>query len=216
MKKAISLLLLAALLCGTISCSDSGNGGNDDVTTDGTTTSADTTVTEAETTADNTPKLGLPEDLKYDGYTFTFYGRADMENKFIADDELSGDTMNDVVWMRQQKVSELLDVNFEYLYCSDNYAGDAQDIILAGDDTYDVILPHARFAFQYAMSDLTLNWLTDLKYVDLDTHANYACAENHCVLLYRTNDTQQVEKREKCQYSKYYFHYLFLQTIGFH
>ena len=97
MKKAISLLLLAALLCGTISCSDSGNGGNDDVTTDGTTTSADTTVTEAETTADNTPKLGLPEDLKYDGYTFTFYGRADMENKFIADDELSGDTMNDVV-----------------------------------------------------------------------------------------------------------------------
>lgn len=168
MKKAISLLLLAALLCGTISCSDSGNGGNDDVTTDGTTTSADTTVTEAETTADNTPKLGLPEDLKYDGYTFTFYGRADMENKFIADDEMSGDTMNDVVWMRQQKVSELLDVNFEYLYCSDNYANDAKDIILAGDDTYDVILPHARFAFQYAMSDLALNWLTDLKYVDLD------------------------------------------------
>ena len=79
MKKAISLLLLAALLCGAISCSDSGNGGNDDVTTDGTTTSADTTVAEAETTADNTPKLGLPEDLKYDGYTFTFYGRTDME-----------------------------------------------------------------------------------------------------------------------------------------
>lgn len=75
-----------------------------------------------------------------------------MENKFIADDELSGDTMNDVVWMRQQKVSDLLDVNFEYLYCSDNYANDAKDIILAGDDTYDVILPHARFAFQYAMS----------------------------------------------------------------
>ena len=91
-----------------------------------------------------------------------------MENKFIADDEMSGDTMNDVVWMRQQKVSELLDVNFEYLYCSDNYANDAKDIILAGDDTYDVILPHARFAFQYAMSDLALNWLTDLKYVDLD------------------------------------------------
>lgn len=168
MKKAISLLLLAALLCGTISCSDSGNGGNDDVTTDGTTTSADTTVTEAETTADNTPKLGLPEDLKYDGYTFTFYGRTDMENKFIADEEWAGDTMNDAVWARQQKVSDLLDVNFEYLYCSDTYANDAKDIILAGDDTYDVILPHARFAFQYAMSDLALNWLTDLKYVDLD------------------------------------------------
>ena len=168
MKKAISLLLLAALLCGAISCSDSGNGGNDDVTTDGTTTSADTTVAEAETTADNTPKLGLPEDLKYDGYTFTFYGRGDMENKFIADEEWAGDTMNDAVWARQQKVSDLLDVNFEYLYCSDTYANDAKDIILAGDDTYDVILPHARFAFQYAMSDLALNWLTDLKYVDLD------------------------------------------------
>ena len=76
--------------------------------------------------------------------------------------------MNDAVWDRQQKVGELLDVNFEYLDCSDPYGNDAKDTILAGDDSYDVIIPHARYAFQYAMADLTLNWLTDLKYVDLE------------------------------------------------
>ncbi|MDD7300920.1 MAG: hypothetical protein PUG87_03115, partial [Eubacteriales bacterium] len=162
MKRTISILLLAALICGTVSCGSSENS-EDDVTT----TSSDSASGET-TTADNSPDIGLPEDLKYDGYTFTFYGRTDMGNKFIADEEWAGDTMNDAVWARQQKVSDLLDVNFEYLYCSDNYANDAKDIILAGDDTYDVILPHARFAFQYAMSDLALNWLTDLKYVDLD------------------------------------------------
>ena len=167
MKRTISILLLAALICGTVSCGNSENS-EDDVTTTSSDSASGETTTGETTTADNSPDIGLPEDLKYDGYTFTFYGRADMENKFIADDEMSGDTMNDAVWARQQKVSDLLDVNFEYLYCSDNYANDAKDIILAGDDTYDVILPHARFAFQYAMSDLALNWLTDLKYVDLD------------------------------------------------
>ena len=158
MKKAISLLLLAALLCGTISCGESASDGD-------TTTPANTT--DAETTVDNTPKLGLPEDLKYDGYTFTFYGRSGSKKLFIADEEKSGDTMNDAVWARQQKVSELLDVNFDFHECADNVAADAKNTILAGDDAYDVLLPHARYAFQYAADDLTLNWLTDLKYIDL-------------------------------------------------
>lgn len=161
MKRKVSILLLAALICGTVSCGNSDNG-------DTTTTNAPDSTSGEVTTADNTPKLGLPEDLKYDGYTFTFYGRSEMENVFIADDEKSGDTMNDAVWDRQQKVSDLLGVEFEYLACSDKYGNDAKDTILAGDDSYDVILPHARFAFQYAMSDLALNWLTDLKYIDLD------------------------------------------------
>ncbi len=158
MKKAISLLLLAALLCGTISCGDSGNS---DVTTPANTA-------EEETTADNTPKLGLPEDLKYDGYTFTFYGRSGSKWLFIHDEENAGDTMNDAVWDRQQKVSELLDVSFDFVQCGDSTAADGKNTILAGDDAYDVILPHARHAFQYASEDLVLNWLTDLKYIDLD------------------------------------------------
>ena len=162
MKRKVSILLLAALICGTVSCGNSDNGDTS------TTTNAPDSTSGEVTTADNTPKLGLPEDLKYDGYTFTFYGRPEVENVFIADEEKSGDTMNDAVWDRQQKVSDLLGVEFEYLACSDKYANDAKDTILAGDDSYDVIIPHARFAFQYAMSDLALNWLTDLKYVDLD------------------------------------------------
>ena len=148
MKKTISLLLLAALLCGTISCGESAGDGD-------TTTTPDTT--EPETTIDNTPKLGLPEDLKYDGYTFTLYGRPNSKWLFIADEEKSGDTMNDAVWDRQQKVSELLDVSFDFVKCGDNYAADGKNTILAGDDAYDVILPHARFAFQYASDDLVLN-----------------------------------------------------------
>lgn len=157
MKRTVSILLLAALICGTVSCGGSG----DDVP------STDPTSDEI-TFSDNTPDIGLPADLKYDGYTFTFFGRPDMDNIFIADEEMQGDTMNDAVWNRQQKVSELLDVKFEYINSSDKYARDAMDTILAGDDSYDVVLPHARFAFQYAMSDLALNWLTDLKYVNLD------------------------------------------------
>ena len=82
MKRTISILLLAALICGTVSCGSSENS-EDDVNT----TSSDSASGET-TTADNSPDIGLPEDLKYDGYTFTFYGRGDMENKFIADDEL--------------------------------------------------------------------------------------------------------------------------------
>lgn len=161
MKKVISLILLAALLCGTISCGSQDTDKNKDTDTTPSSTS------EEETTEDNTPKLGLPEGLDYDGYTFTIYGRPNQEFIFIGDEEKAGDTMNDAVWERQQTVSDLLNVNFDYVKSTDDFAGDARNTILAGDDSYDVIVPHARYAFQYAADNLVLNWLTDLKYVDL-------------------------------------------------
>ena len=154
--KRIAWILLIAILAGLTSCGDDAE---DEKVTDQTTTSAQ------EETTEEGPKPTLP-DVKYD-YTFTFYTRGDLPTSFMVE-EATGEIMDDALYGRMTTVSELLGVEFANVKSSDEFGMDAKNAIIAGDDSYDVIVPHGRQAFGYVEEGLTLNWLTDLEYIDLD------------------------------------------------
>ena len=105
----------------------------------------------------------------YDGYNFKFFMRnSDMFLSDIFAEEETGEIINDAVYKRNQEVSEKFGVKFSVIKSSNsNYETDAMKNILAGDDAYDVIVPHARAAFSYVTSNMLLDWRKDLPYVDL-------------------------------------------------
>ncbi|MBQ8510222.1 MAG: extracellular solute-binding protein [Clostridia bacterium] len=134
-------------------------------------TPEDTTAEADTTSAAPVSDELLPDlpDKKYDGETITFFIRND-ENG-IADmyvEEADGDIMNDAIFERNSKVSEQFGVQFDVVISANPYGHDAVNTILAGDDSYDILVPHGRNTFTYAQQGLLLDWNTDLPYVDLD------------------------------------------------
>ncbi len=158
MKRSVLFLLLAAMMASTVACgSDNGK------TTD---TGADTTGTATDAaTTEELIKPNLPE-VDYEGYTFTFYTRANDTDLWVEDG--TGSTMDDAVYNRLLKVSEDLNVNFARMEAQDGVGADANTVILAGDDAYDVISCHARYAFNYASDNMALEWKTELPHIDLN------------------------------------------------
>lgn len=65
-------------------------------------------------------------------------------------DEITGDVVSDAVYNRNRKVQERFNVNFSLITASDDLAVDGMNSILAGDDAYDLIDPHAQASFSYA------------------------------------------------------------------
>ncbi|MBQ8509196.1 MAG: extracellular solute-binding protein [Clostridia bacterium] len=151
-------LICALILCGLLT-SCAGTETPVDTSSDVTTTTAEATDTEL------TPDL---PDKTYDGYEFTFFMRdSDSHIKDMYAEEITGDLMNDVIYDRNAAVGDKYNVTFTYAR-GNSVASDADKAIMAGDDSYDVIIPHGRTAFTYAQAGLTLDWNTDLPYVDLD------------------------------------------------
>lgn len=155
--KELSIALIFLLMLGNISCGSSGDENE----------SVQTTVSVVESsTPESGPTPELPE-LDFDGYTFTFYMREGTAVDDMYAEEIDGDTMNDAIYDRNTEVASRFNIN--YAVVTDSANGTlAKDTILAGEDAYDLIIPHARYAFTYAQSGLVLNWLADLEYVDLD------------------------------------------------
>lgn len=157
MKKLLSLIILAAMLTAT-ACADSGAS-----TPDTTESSA------AETAAETELSDNLPE-ADYEGYKFRMMLRNDagwIEDMYA--EASNGEVMNDAVYERNQKVAERFNVVFELIKSSNsNYETDGMKAITAGDDAYDIIIPHARAAFAYALQHYCLDWTDELPYVDLD------------------------------------------------
>ncbi|MCI8387261.1 MAG: carbohydrate ABC transporter substrate-binding protein [Clostridiales bacterium] len=116
-------------------------------------------------------KEELP-DVNYNGYTVRILMRNSTSPDWIGDmfsDAETGEIISDAIYRRNAVVSERLGVKFELIRSSDNnYETDGVNSILASDDAYDIIVPHARAAFVYAEQGLCLDWNTQLKYVDLD------------------------------------------------
>ena len=130
----------------------------------------------AETSADTTSAAVTEDEIKpdlpdktFDGETITIFQRA--ETKYLKDfyvEEATGDILDDAIFARNSSVSEQFGVEFELVLSANDYGSDAVNTIMAGDDAYDLIVPHARHAFKYTGQGLALNWNTDLAYVDLD------------------------------------------------
>ena len=156
--KFFTLILTALLLT---SCG--GAAQTPDVT--GTTDGGSDTVSSA---PDET-ESSLPE-RDYGGYEFRMFIRGD--DAFIPDmwaEDLDGETMNDAIFERNRRVSETYGVNFKMFSVSgDDEGKEAMNTIMAGDDSYDILVCHARRLSQYSHNDLLLEWNENLPYIDLD------------------------------------------------
>ena len=93
----------------------------------------------------------------YDGYNFRILTRKDMiDNQYI--EEETGDIINDAVYRRNETVKALFNIDITAIESVSTTADDAISSILAGDDQYDIILPHARTAFSYAIQNTLVNF----------------------------------------------------------
>ena len=105
------------------------------------------------------------EDM--DGYNFRIYCRTggNMLTDQWAEEE-NGDIINDAIYRRNETVKSLFNIDITATVASENKAADAMNTILAGDDQFDIILPHSRTAFQYAIQDTLVNF-NEVKTIDL-------------------------------------------------
>ena len=127
-------------------------------------TAADTAAAETET-AD--PLADLPS-MDYEGYDFRMLIR-NAENwlEDMVAEEMTGEVVNDAVFKRNSETEERYNITISHTPSSHhNYETDAKPLILAGEDAFDLVIPHARVAHVYANEGLTADWNT-LKYVDL-------------------------------------------------
>ena len=100
-----------------------------------------------------------------EGYNFRILSRKGMvKDQFV--EEETGDIINDAVYRRNETVKALLNCEITSIESSSNKADDATNAILAGDDQYDIILPHSRSAFSYAVQNCLVNF-NDVKTIDL-------------------------------------------------
>ncbi len=105
------------------------------------------------------------EDME--GYTFRILTRPG--ESWVTDqvvEEETGDIINDAVYRRNETVKSLFNIDITAIESSTDSSADALNNILAGDDEYDVIFPHARTAFTYALQNSLVNF-HDVKTIDL-------------------------------------------------
>ena len=165
--KHLTLLLALLMLMGTFaSCGESA------ANTDPTDTSAGTqteTPAAEETEEETEPEISdnLPEK-DFEGYDYRMFVR-DQGGRGISliAEEMTGDLLNDIVYNRNMAVADRFNIGISFAYSADEYGMDCTPSILAGDDAYDLLAPHGRFAFDIALQGLSYEWNL-LPYVDLN------------------------------------------------
>ena len=105
------------------------------------------------------------EDMN--GYEFRILTRPSdswVEDQYV--EEETGDIINDAVYRRNETVKALFNIDISAIRASDDSSAVALNNILAGDDEYDIIFPHARTAFTYALQNSIVN-LLEVSTIDL-------------------------------------------------
>ena len=151
MEKKLLCMLLAILLtagCAAVfaGCSDQSPDSEDETEP---VSSADGTVPEEEETEWVDPFLGTD----FGGKAFRVSSSIDENDATNADylirgsGELTGESVNDAVFNRNQKIAELLNIKFEFTETSFSVGdaeGSVKSLVLAGDDAYDVVINDIR------------------------------------------------------------------------
>ena len=171
--RAISLMLgLLMLLGAAVAC------GKEDVPVE-TTAYADGEISgEATTTApvveevvitrENYPD-SLPEDLRFDGRTFTFMVRGDSgrRDEFIAD-EVNGDIINDATIGREQVVEDRFGIQIEWMEVLHNdVVTDVRASLSSGLVEFDLIAAETDHIVTLGAEGFFMNWV-DAPYIDFD------------------------------------------------
>lgn len=107
----------------------------------------------------------LAED--YEGYNFRILSRKGMSRDQYVEEE-TGDIINDAVFKRNEYVKSLFNIDITATETTvGGYETEALSSILAGDDQYDMILPHSNAAFSYAIQHTLINY-NDVETIHLD------------------------------------------------
>ena len=160
MKKSLSLflalLLTAGSLAGFAGCSENNANGGADASDSGKAAEQSQTVSPADAqTAEETETEWVDpfDGVDFDGRAFRVYSSVDESDATNADkfihgsDELTGEAVNDAVFNRNQTVSDLLNITFEFTDARWSYSdADAQlkRLIEAGTDEWDVMANDLR------------------------------------------------------------------------
>ena len=162
MKKKLALFLAFLATAQLFAC------GDNSVTPPSDSTDADQSATVPAT--DLTYVCELPDDVRFDGETFTFmiYENPDVDNHLLSDEE-TGDTVNDAKIKRQRLVEERLGVTLkETVFKEQNWsAAPIRNLILAGDNEFDVATIRCTDALSFWEEGLVTP-ATDLPYVNIE------------------------------------------------
>ena len=118
-------------------------------------------------TESDTSYLSHIEIEDMNGYSFRILTRPG--ESWVVDqvvEEETGDIINDAVYRRNETVKALFNIDITAIESSTDSSADALNNILAGDDEYDVIFPHARTSFTYALQNSVVNY-HDVETIDL-------------------------------------------------
>ena len=159
-RKLTSLLLLSLILAETSACGSAPSDSTDITTTDAITTTAPET-------RDPATVCDIPEDIKFNGETFTFaiYENANTNNHMLVDEE-DGDTMNDAMFKRRRMTEERFGITLEELVYDDN-PSKFRTPILAGDNSFDIGNIRCTDALSF-WQDGIITTVSELPYVDID------------------------------------------------
>ena len=161
MKKVISIILLLSLIMTVLSCGDqTGN------KTGGDTTDAGTTAEET-TAKDMSGVCEIPDDVRFDGETFTFaiYENANTNNHMVTDEE-NGDTQNDAMYKRQRMTEERFGITLQEVVYDDN-ASKFRAPILSGDSDYNIANVRCTDALSFWQEGIIIP-TSELPYIDLE------------------------------------------------
>jgi hypothetical protein len=150
MKKIVSLLLALILAAGCLSvlagCSDNGADKNAE------TTPADASSVDA-AGEEETEWVDPFEGTDFGGRSFRVSSSIDENDATNADylirgsEEINGESVNDAVYNRNQKIASLLNITFEFTETSFSVGSaesDVKSLVLAGDDQFDVVVNDIR------------------------------------------------------------------------
>ncbi len=162
-RRMTSVLLLALILSEAVSCGSTPS----EVPTDGTTTGVDIETSVDETTEDPGYVCDIPEEVKFDGETFTFaiYEDPNTNNHMLVDEE-DGDTMNDAIYKRRIMTEERFGITLDELVYEDS-GPKFRAPIMAGDNSYDIGNVRCTDALAF-WQDGIITPVSELPYVDID------------------------------------------------
>ncbi|MGN1409820.1 MAG: hypothetical protein ACI4XJ_06550 [Eubacteriales bacterium] len=168
-RKTLALLLAALMLLTPLSsCGEKKDAGSETGNKNETAAENAEIANTQETEEENVDPLANLPVIDYEGHNFTYLIRnfPDWINDMVAED-LSGEVVNDAIFRRNSETAERYNITISHkLSSNSNSEMDAKPVILAGEDAYDLVIPHGRAAHAYANEGLVLDW-NDLKYVDL-------------------------------------------------
>lgn len=167
LKRIMAIMLVSIMILGTAACADSGDNGS--AGTD-TTASGDTGNTAEETTQDRFA------GIDYNGRPFrisTSINTNDATNAnhlIEGSGELTGEVVNDAVYLRNQAVEDLLGITFEYTQTDLNYGSvtaNIRTLIMSGEDAFDVIINDLYQLCELTFEGMFLN-VNDSNIFDFD------------------------------------------------